>query len=1252
MKTASISDLHHCPDRHLKVMRILDQLKEVAPDVDLITNSGENFHNPYTLQKAFNELLDKWGEITTIKPVATINATQGKHEREGVVELLTKVGVEILKPGQGYFYANGKIVNSRNEMIVDGKQALVSNKDVYPELLLFGVPHPHKAHIMSKPEYKDLSNDELNSLVNNSMRGQYDRYGAMRAEYPNVKALAIGHGVVQGEETRDLHAIKNSSIYSTEADLARMGCDFYAWGHYHIPTQFKSILGQYLGSFAWSYGELDYKPAITIIDWDTMEIKRHDLDINIKKKIFMFPEGEVPEESRGSGCFSKIPDLTGTDCWLVNNKTEFTAEDVKEAGAGQLKVTTEISKELKIRSKEVMEAETYQDKMKSVYPDVSDRHLKESENFWLKDVAAGIIPEKKVITPLWMEVHGSKTFLEGMDKETIRIDYTSLDTGLTMLVGPGGHGKSSLFDYSSFRSVLFLQPNSLISTFELSDSYIKGEIKVNDDIYRIELKIKPNLASPKIEYYAFKNNEKIEGLSGIRKPFDEWQVKLFGSPRKYSTSVLNTQFDDNDSTFNKQPINPSLFKATNIELKDLFHELAGTNLKHIEMQCKKNADEFNGKIDLEVKKRAGVAEKIPCKGAVGIEIISINNVIEFKLVNTLKPKQDELADYQLDIKKIEKEEKANDAVKTVILTLNNQLTAENDIKVDLKRQLTELDNLDVDSINRQIIEMDAEKITYDAKLVELPTIQLRNTNSRKNHDIYVKSWDTKDKTRREDFAILLQTWNDSEKTRKENFTVKIQTWNDAVKDIRTFNSGITTINNQISTAKNNKSRSERRKQEKIDQALRDTNKTNEDNLTNYNNKVTNLEKDISNLNTSITSGAEFIKNLKACPECGFMDAEVKATKVKYEKAIIEYEKQHKSKEIEKENLVKPDDVTITADFTQEDKEIIEADVIINQVVEEFKKEDIKPTEPAGDIKPVEPPEDVKPIAPTLENGKLEDETIPTFDTVKYEELKEKVSSYSEDKVTEIRGKISTSLKKVESLGAEIRQEQAKITTIDYSVKEKITSIENQIEVINTDIQNLRTTVAIKVSRIKDINKMQEALVEYDERIATNTVEFEFWNDMRIKWGANGIPARILEHTGPYVDELANNILKEYYPDFRIHSETIKKDSTGKKDLEVFNIMVINQRTARDKPLNCISGEERNFTLAALRAAFREVNKQNSLEEWTVLFEDEPDAHVSSDYLQGFWDMVESTTPTQKVIAISHSPEIKHRSTTVIDIRSL
>ena len=201
---------------------------------------------------------------------------------------------------------------------------------------------------------------------------------------------------------------------------------------------------------------------------------------------------------------------------------------------------------------------------------------------------------------------------------------------------------------------------------------------------------------------------------------------------------------------------------------------------------------------------------------------------------------------------------------------------------------------------------------------------------------------------------------------------------------------------------------------------------------------------------------------------------------------------------------------------------------------------------------------------------------------------------------------------------------------------------------------LRTDIVRNQDKIDDINRQRKSLKEYDDRIASYEADYLFWDDMKIKWGPKGIPARILEHTGPYVDQLANHILAKYYPVYKVHSETTKMDATGKKELEIFQISAINQETGREKPINALSGEERSFVKAALREAFREINKQNSLEKWTVLFEDEPDAHVSTDCIQEFWNMMEDLTAEHEVtiFGIAHSQEIKHRSAVSVDIRSL
>ena len=1167
MKTAHIADLHECPDRHKKVMRILDQVKEIAPDVSLITNSGENFHNPYnfTETSGFNEFHNKWQEITSIRPVATIRATQGKHERKGMLGTLERVGVVILYPGLGYYL--------KDNHIYDEPGFLEGLHKPY-ELLLFGVPHPHKAHMLAD---KKISRDEANAAVNNAMSQIYTRCGALRAEYPDIPALAIGHSVVRGKNTSEIKAL-SADIYSSEADLLKMGCDFYAWGHYHNPVDFELIKGGYLGSFAWDFNELDYKPAITIIDWSDMSVYRHELDINIKRKLIMFP-GDV------------IPDLQGCDVHLVNNQTEWTESDCKDKGAGLVKVTTEIEKEHKIRSKEVMEAVTYQDKFKAVYPDATERQLKVSEEFWEADKAAGRIPQKKIITPLSVEIYGSKAFSERLGNDLVKFNLQDY-SDLTMLIGPGGHGKSSLIDYVSPFSVLFLQANSLQSTFELADSYIKQEYDINGKVYRIEKLFKPTLAAPKAEYFAFDENGPIPGLTGNRGPFDEWCVKMFGSPRKYATSVINTQFDDNQSKFMNQPINPSIFQATNVELKGLFHELAGTDLKHLELKCKNKADEFKTAMETEATKRAGIEESIPDKTDLENNIAGLKADVLTKEFS-ISAANDRVGKIQKDVDVIQEQEKKNNETQAVIDSLTSQRDTETDNKTDLEKDLSDIGNIDVEAINRQLISLEDEKTKYEIRLVELPGIQLSNGESRELYDKALK------------------------------------TYNISLQEVTAHNSGIETLRKEIDSWKTRKEAAERRKTDKENKAARDTLQANDANLREYNATDKRLEDEIKTFEERIKTGQEMIDNIKACSNCGYIEDDDETKKESYRGILSKLESDKTVKQSEHINLKLPEPVSIEPDFIDEDKEIAEAKIKINQVIPE---EEVFPPDP------IEP--DYK------------DETIPTFDQANYDNLKAKVADVSEDRITELRTKITESGKRIEDLNLQIRQHI--INDIDYTAIEELKTAERALRTLTNELTNLMSEITRNQDRIDDIDRQREALKEYDNRIADYEKDYLFWDEMKIKWGPKGIPARILEHTGPYVDQLANNVLAQYYPVYKVHSETTKMDSTGKKELEIFQISVINQETGREKPINALSGEERGFVKAALREAFREINKQNSLEEWKVLFEDEPDAHVSTDYIQEFWNMMEDLTAKHgvTVVGIAHSQEIKHRSAVSVDIRSL
>lgn len=1167
MKTGHISDLHHNPERHSKIMRILDQVEEMAPDLDLFTNSGENFHNPYnfTETSGFNSLLDKWERITSRLPVVTIRGTQGQHERPGMVETLKMVGVKILEPGKAYGYHN--VLGIRE--VAEGQK---------PEMLLFGVPHPHKANILSADD-KRLGREEANAKVNIEMAKLYQYYGALRAENPDIPALAVGHGVVKGKNTRDLKAMSSSEIYSTEAELKSMGCDFYAWGHYHVPTDFDLIRGGYLGSFAWSFNETNYKPAITVIDWDTMKVERIPLDIN-ERCVLLMKDGDV------------LPDLHGCDVWIKNFGTDFTEADAKAMGAGFVKVTTEVEKEHKVRSEEVLTAETYQDKFKAVYPDATDRQLKVCEEFWEADKAEGKIPQKKTIRPLWCEIHGSKLFMERMGKETVKIDYRDLTDGLNMLIGPGGHGKSSILDYTSPFSVMFAQPNSLLSTFELGDSYVKQGWEINGKEYRITKYFKPMLKNPKAEYYAFEgeSDTPVMGLeSGNRGPFDEWCVSMFGSPRKYSTSVYNTQFDDNPATFQGQKINPSLFQANNIELKSLFHELAGTDLKHLELKCKAKADEFKSLSEEEEIKKSGVEESIPSKSKYeyDIETANMDLVSEKGKSSEIESKIQDIAFKIEEIKRLEKENLETEAI---LKTLRSQKSESEQSKEKLESDLSEIGNIDIEEINRKLTEKESEKIEYEKRLSKLPEIQKRN------------------------------------KELKNEYSKTLEDWNAENLKISEHNAEVRRITEEVEGWKTKKIAAERRKADKIRKAEEDTKSKNDQAKTDYQRELASLTVRKNGIMDQINTGTEMISNIKSCPQCGFIDPEdiKKREDYKDRLKLRGSELEEITKKISE--LKEPEPVTIHADTAEEYKEISEA--------EEGMKKEIQT---------------VKTAAPRPNEPEYEDETIPTFDMEEYNSLKGKASSFSEDRVKEIRSKINEVVKTISSLTEQI--ESKKLHTIDRTAEEYLKRLESEAKTVEESIKEIQSDIKVYESKIADIDKQRESLKEYDGRIEKYREEFEFWKDMKEKWGPKGIPARILEHTGPYVDQKANEVLKAFYPIYKMHSETTKTGSNG-EELEVFTINVINQETGREKPINSISGEERNFVSMAMDYAFRTINEQNSLEFWDMILMDEPDAHVSESQLQGFWNMVEYCTDGKHAVCVSHSPEIKYRSTNTIDIRSL
>jgi hypothetical protein len=494
------------------------------------------------------------------------------------------------------------------------------------------------------------------------------------------------------------------------------------------------------------------------------------------------------------------------------------------------------------------------------------------------------------------------------------------------------------------------------------------------------------------------------------------------------------------------------------------------------------------------------------------------------------------------------------------------------------------------TLQTRLTALDSQKNARDAVVSALPAIQARN------------------------------------KTLRAAYSEKLDAWTSENEIIITHNAGVKAEKEQRKLLGEKITSTTKAMITKMQQAQKDTDAENTRLTTQYETDKKALQSNIKVLTERIKNGNAMIAEIVPCSNCGFVHPDSQEKITKYQTGVKELQAKLDIAQAELDALTVPERVLITADTTVEES-----------ILENTRKLLSVPVA-------VE-----KPVTPKPEEPNYESEEIPAFDQVSYDDVKLKISAYSEEGVKEIRDKIASSTQRILSLETKVRE--IVITPVDYSSKTILDGYEKDLESLRTQIKDKKSAITVCESKISDIDKQREGLKAYDARIAEYESECGFWSDMKVKWGPGGIPARILEHTGPYVDEIANTVLAKYYPVYKLHSETTKKDASGKKDLEIFNISVFNRETGREKPINCISGEERNFINIALRYAFREVNKQNSLEKWTMQFEDEPDAHVSTDYLMSFWNMIEGISDTKK-LCIAHSPEVKHRSAVSIDIKDL
>ncbi|GAG76861.1 unnamed protein product, partial [marine sediment metagenome] len=229
---------------------------------------------------------------------------------------------------------------------------------------------------------------------------------------------------------------------------------------------------------------------------------------------------------------------------------------------------------------------------------------------------------------------------------------------------------------------------------------------------------------------------------------------------------------------------------------------------------------------------------------------------------------------------------------------------------------------------------------------------------------------------------------------------------------------------------------------------------------------------------------------------------------------------------------------------------------------------------------------------------------------------------------------------------EYKESELKLGSLEFTIhatKGEISDSEKNIIRLQSDIK----------STLKNINKQNQSdikIKEIESRVNIAVMDIIEWDEIEKTFSPKGLPAMELSLIAPIVERKANDILAIYNPRFKLEVITQDYDSTGKRLIEKFKILVHDIKSPDVKNLPIISGSQAVWVTRSLREALSSVASAKSGRSWMYGIEDETDGSIDRFDVPLFYEMIEkSMDQNKKIICVSHSSEAREYISSQFDI---
>lgn len=736
LKTLSTADLHfhkdYLPAFRKSAKTFIAAAEEEKPDLIIIAGDLADRTISNSGSSEFNEITSFIQELIWIAPVACVEGTKS-HDIPGslnIFEQLTgKYQFTILQPGMFYHLENGTLM--------PGSFVNLNQELEMTEAIIVGIPEPNKSWLLANSE---LTGEEARQAAEQALNALLT---LISAQLHDVKIPKIGvfHGTIKGASISETQTMPEGGIALTPAGLAGLGFDYISCGHIHMRQEIAKNIWYEGSFFPKTWGEKDRK-EFSVVTYDEHAIT------HITRQ-FPHPPMEKITIDYGENIYSKLKQkallIDGYKLWLeirlpAHKRAEVDTSSIKTQLIKEYGVTDDSRVSVKLitpetaRAPEIAQQRDIAEKFKiwhessigteALTPGDIEKLNEVREEIKLK----GYEHKEKRLRLDTFYAKGSKGIVKGQHKQELSINFLDYDPGLIALLGDNGAGKTTMIDLCAPYSTpvatdQYGNPKyrKMTDLFYLQESECTKEFTdlVSGVRYKTKWIIKPKLASPKTEFYFYIQHPGQDwepyndSITGLKDPYDQAVLQVFGSPEMYRRSAYIAQ-GNND------------LPATTKGRKELFNELVG--LEYLEVAhefAKQKADAIKN----EIESQAGTLSTLR-------EMIEVRTpAIPFaEQVNEMQKDADEkqilaegyekaAAEVEEQIREEEKKLSDNRVIQSEINSLSQEI---NQIRYDI------VNKDDLIKQNNRILEglENAEKTTaeHDTKVLEMQ--QLRNEKQR------------------------------------------------------------------------------------------------------------------------------------------------------------------------------------------------------------------------------------------------------------------------------------------------------------------------------------------------------------------------------------------------------------------------------------------------------------------------------------------------------------------------------------------